>query len=102
MKKPNFLPIDFYHFQTDEKVEMTTGGAPDPNAYGKAAGYSEDYGVQETTAFQPAVMQPEEPYYGGGANGAGAANGGGGDDAGPVNPFTQKQYQTNSTNPFAK
>ncbi len=88
-------------FQVDEKVEMTSG-APDPNAYGKAAGYSEDYGVKDTS-MQPAVMEAEEgPFYGSqAANGEGQP-GAEGQAGGPVNPFTQRQYQTNSTNPFAK
>ncbi len=84
--------------QVTEKVELDAGD----QKYDKSAGYSEDYGYKETS-FQPAVEQPEEPYYsGGGGNGNEAAAATAGDGGAPVNPFTQRQYQTNSTNPFAK
>lgn len=68
---------------------MTSPGI-DANKYGTAAGYSEDYGMQETKLQAPEYQQ-QQPA---------AANGS--QPAAPVNPFTQQQYQTNSTNPFAK
>ena len=62
----------------------------DANKYGTAAGYSEDYGMQETQLQAPEYQQ-QVPAAGNGSQAAA-----------PVNPFTQQQYQTNSTNPFAK
>ena len=66
-------------FQPEEKMEMTNG----TQGYGKDAGYSEDYAETQLQA-PPAYDEP-----------APAAQ-----DSTPKNPFTQQQYQTNSTNPF--
>lgn len=74
-------------------MEMTSPGV-NPNAYGKDAGYSEDYGMQETP-MQP-VLQ-EETAYNTTNNGDQQQQQAGG---APMNPFTQKQYQAASTNPF--
>lgn len=58
----------------------------DPKSYGTADGYSLDYGMQETK------MEPAFPDESDQANGSASAA--------PANPFTQKQYQTASSNPF--
>ena len=67
----------------------------DPKSYGTAQGYSEDYGMKETN-LQPVV--PEGEYQNGSQASAvpGAAGGG------PMNPFTQQQYQQSATNPFKR
>ena len=72
----------------------------DGQKYGKDAGYSEDYGMQET-ALQPTQDAPPPYDYdanGSGNNGTAAAA----TASAPMNPFTQKQYQQSSTNPFAR
>lgn len=69
----------------DEKIEMKSPGV-DPKSYGTADGYSLDYGMQETK------MEPAFPDESDQANGSASAA--------PANPFTQKQYQTASSNPF--
>ncbi|TRY63138.1 hypothetical protein TCAL_10827 [Tigriopus californicus] len=70
----------------EEKIEMKSPGV-DPKSYGTADGYSLDYGMQETK------MVPAFPDESDQANGSAAT-------AAPANPFTQKQYQAASSNPF--
>ena len=83
--------------QEPEKMEMASPGI-NANAYGKEAGYSEDYGKQQQeTTMQPPAAADE--YYDPSANGQQQQAQ---QQQGPMNPFTQQQYQKSATNPFAR
>ena len=83
----------FRLLQEEEKeraaMEMTNGVDPSANAgpppsYGTDAGYSEDYGMKETS------LQTAQDDYVGVAD---SNNGSAAAAAGPSNPFTNKQYE---------
>merc|ERR1712038_562442 len=84
----------------EEKIEMTgQSGNDPPPSYGTDAGYSEDYGSAAKPKLYPTLDNTEYSNTGvyGSANN-GNANNQSGEVSGPVNPFTQQQYQ--GTNPF--
>merc|ERR1719367_2372011 len=84
----------------EEKMEMTgQSGNDPPPSYGTDAGYSEDYGSAAKPKLYPTLDNTEYSNTGvyGSANN-GNANNQSGEASGPVNPFTQQQYQ--GTNPF--
>ena len=85
-------------------MEITgpTGDAPPPS-YGTDAGYSEDYGSPDSGFMEIYPTLDNTEYSNTGVYGSftnGSASNQSGEDAAPVNPFTQQQYQ--GTNPFTK
>ena len=73
------------------KDTKETNGEP---KYGTEAGYTMDYAEKKPP---PTYDQSEEGSWQGQQQPAAAAGGGNGQ---PVNPFTQKQYNASTTNPF--